>query len=176
MPRTMAATEAIAGNTNHHAAPFTIQAERDNPYGASKRAAEDHLRAYADASGAVSVNLLTGLVTGASGEDSLVGIESVIGSRFNDNLVGDSQANELSGGAGNDVLEGGAGDDTLIGGSGIDLLTGGEGDDVYEVDVTGDVIVEREGEGTDLVNVRLTSGSSLGLCTSITSPSLLVTM
>ena len=30
----------------------SIQAERDNPYGASKRAAEDHLRGYADASGA----------------------------------------------------------------------------------------------------------------------------
>lgn len=30
----------------------SIQAERDNPYGASKRAAEDHLRRYGDASGA----------------------------------------------------------------------------------------------------------------------------
>lgn len=30
----------------------SIQAERDNPYGASKRAAEDHLRRYGEASGA----------------------------------------------------------------------------------------------------------------------------
>jgi UDP-2-acetamido-2,6-beta-L-arabino-hexul-4-ose reductase len=30
----------------------SIQAERDNPYGASKRAAEDHLRGYGEASGA----------------------------------------------------------------------------------------------------------------------------
>ena len=41
-----------AGRTVPIAFASSIQAERDNPYGASKRAAEDHLRGYADASGA----------------------------------------------------------------------------------------------------------------------------
>ena len=41
--------------------------------------------------------------------DTLMGIENVIGSAFDDSIVGDDR---------NNVLEGGAGDDTLMGGTG----------------------------------------------------------
>ena len=43
---------AATGRSIPVAFASSIQAERDNPYGLSKRAAEDHLRRYAEASGA----------------------------------------------------------------------------------------------------------------------------
>lgn len=54
--------------------------------------------------------------------DRFAGIETVLGSSYNDTLSGDANANELLGGAGNDTLAGGAGADHLAGGEGIDLL------------------------------------------------------
>jgi Ca2+-binding RTX toxin-like protein len=44
----------------------------------------------------------------------------VVGSPFNDLLIGDSGPNRLSGGSGNDRLLGGGGVDTLVGGPGYD--------------------------------------------------------
>ena len=49
------------------------------------------------------------------------------------------------------VLIGNSANNTLNGGAGIDTMSGGAGDDIYVVDVTGDVINELAGEGTDLV-------------------------
>jgi Ca2+-binding RTX toxin-like protein len=65
--------------------------------------------------------------------DTLVGIENLIGSNFSDRLVGDGGANRLDGGTGGDTLDGGAGNDILVGGAGIgvDLLTGGAGVDNF---------------------------------------------
>jgi len=69
---------------------------------------------YAAAASAVTVNLsLAGAQnTGGAGIDTLVGIENLSGSGFNDTLTGDSANNILNGGAGNDALNGGAGIDT----------------------------------------------------------------
>jgi trimeric autotransporter adhesin len=61
-------------------------------------------------------------------------------------LVGNSAANTLTGYAGNDTLDGGAGADQLI---------GGLGNDTYVVDDAGDVIVELDAEGTDLVKASM---------------------
>ncbi|MEB3353377.1 MAG: FG-GAP-like repeat-containing protein, partial [Cyanobacteriota bacterium] len=76
-------------------------------------------------------------------------IEAVVGSGFDDVIIGDRQRNilrggagqdsldggldrdQLDGGSGNDTLKGGEGSDTLIGGGGQDLLIGGTGDDIY---------------------------------------------
>ncbi|MEX2170470.1 MAG: choice-of-anchor Q domain-containing protein, partial [Pirellulales bacterium] len=54
----------------------------------------------------------------------LVGVRigRVIGSEFNDTLIGDAGDNELSGGAGNDTLIGGGGSDILLGEAGFDQL------------------------------------------------------
>ena len=67
--------------------------------------------------------------TGGAGSDTLVSIENLTGSGFNDKLTGDGGGNVLTGGAGADRLEGGAGNDTLDGGSGSDFLDGGDGFD-----------------------------------------------
>ncbi|MEZ5775708.1 MAG: calcium-binding protein [Hyphomicrobiaceae bacterium] len=70
--------------------------------------------------------------------DLIVGVENIIGSAFNDTLVGNSAANVLDGGAGNDQIDGNGGDDTLIGGAGVNLLIGDAGNDTFIV-----------GDGTD---------------------------
>ena len=59
---------------------------------------------YSLSSAAVSVNLLTGLGSGGDAQgDILTGIESIIGSAFNDTLAGNGGANSLAGGVGNDT-------------------------------------------------------------------------
>jgi Ca2+-binding RTX toxin-like protein len=63
------------------------------------------------------------------GQDSLFGFETVSGSRFADNLVGDTRSNTLRGGPGDDKLSGDAGADTLLGESGDDYMDGGAGFD-----------------------------------------------
>lgn len=103
---------------------------------------------YFDSTGAVKANLsLTAAQnTGASGIDTLLSIENLIGSRFADTLIGNSDPNRLVGGAGNDKLDGGGG---------VDRLEGGAGNDIYTVDNVDDLIVEIVGEGTDLVNASV---------------------
>ena len=74
---------------------------------------------YSSASGAVTVNMTTGLTTGAAGSDSFSAFEEVRGSAFNDTITGDGQNNVLRGGGGIDLLNGGAGNDTLVAGAGV---------------------------------------------------------
>jgi Ca2+-binding RTX toxin-like protein len=73
--------------------------------------------AYADATSGVSVSLLlqgSAQDTGGAGSDTLIAIENLTGSAFNDHLIGD---------ANNNVIDGGPGDDTLDGGDGIDTVS-----------------------------------------------------
>jgi Ca2+-binding RTX toxin-like protein len=65
---------------------------------------------YATATAAVAVNLATSAPqnTNGAGVDTLTAIENLIGSRFNDKLMGDGADNIIEGGAGNDLLSGGA--------------------------------------------------------------------
>ncbi|NJL70544.1 MAG: cadherin-like domain-containing protein [Candidatus Competibacteraceae bacterium] len=86
---------------------------------------------YRFASAAVAVDLSAGIGTGGeAANDTLTSIENIIGSDFNDVLVGDQQVNELHALAGNDVLAGGGGADVLWGDSGDDVLRGGTVADV----------------------------------------------
>jgi Ca2+-binding RTX toxin-like protein len=81
---------------------------------------------YNASKAAVDVDLTRATQKGGHAEgDTLVGIENVMGSIFDDIMAGDGYANRLWGGAGNDTLFGRAGDDLLIGGAGADLLDGG---------------------------------------------------
>lgn len=68
---------------------------------------------YYDAVSAViiSLNKTTAQATGGAGIDTLVGIEDIIGSKFNDTLIGNSGSNFLFGRAGNDIMTGGLGAD-----------------------------------------------------------------
>ncbi|MBV9550597.1 MAG: VCBS repeat-containing protein, partial [Alphaproteobacteria bacterium] len=68
------------------------------------------------------VNLLTGTSSGGGlGNDSLINIQNVQGSTFNDTLVGDAGNNLLSGDSGNDVLFGHGGTNILLGGNDTDV-------------------------------------------------------
>jgi Ca2+-binding RTX toxin-like protein len=87
---------------------------------------------YGLSASAVNV-VLGGASTGGEAQgDTLVNIERVVGSSFDDNLTGDAQGNQLVGSGGDDILSGLAGDDNLIGGTGDDSLTGGSGADVLD--------------------------------------------
>ena len=82
-------------------------------------------------SGGVLVDLGGGVAfDNSSGDfDTLISIENVIGSAFDDIIGGDLGANVLDGSAGADQLFGGDGNDTLIGGDGGDQLFGENGND-----------------------------------------------
>ncbi|WP_322614400.1 retention module-containing protein [Pseudomonas sp. BIC9C] len=89
---------------------------------------------YAHATAGVTVNLslLAAQNTLGAGTDTLMGIENLVGSNFNDTLTGDNNNNVINGGLGNDILNGGGGDDLLIGGLGNNTLTGGAGADMLQ--------------------------------------------
>ncbi|MFO1327941.1 MAG: M10 family metallopeptidase C-terminal domain-containing protein [Rubrivivax sp.] len=93
------------------------------------------LAAYDASPGAVEVSLATGRGHGGDAEgDTLTGIEGLFGSRGNDTLTGDLDANLLRGAEGSDVLTGGPGNDTLTGGPQADrfVWSSGDGQDVIE--------------------------------------------
>ncbi|RLU06537.1 type I secretion target [Pseudomonas prosekii] len=87
---------------------------------------------HATAGVTVDLSLLTAQNTFGAGTDTLLGIENLTGSNFNDTLRGDNNSNVINGGLGNDVLNGGGGDDFLIGGLGNNTLTGGAGADTFK--------------------------------------------
>jgi Ca2+-binding RTX toxin-like protein len=89
------------------------------------------------------------------GGSTIVNVEGVEGSAFNDRLTGDAGPNRLLGGAGLDSLTGGDGDDTLDGGAGVDVLTGGAGNDLYVIDTASDGVIEAIGGGDDTVNASV---------------------
>jgi Ca2+-binding RTX toxin-like protein len=79
---------------------------------------------YAGAAVGVTVDLGSSAGAHGSGDgfDTLISIESAIGSASADTLVGNAQANALSGGGGNDRVTGALGCDTLTGGAGADVF------------------------------------------------------
>jgi serralysin len=111
---------------------------------------------YSQLQHGVSVNLLQGIAIGQGNVDTLISIENVTGSNFNDSLIGDAGANgfqgaggvdfldggagndSLRGDGGNDIIKGNVGNDLLIGGSGADKLEGGSGADVFQYFSTAD--------------------------------------
>ena len=80
--------------------------------------------------------------TVSAGADTLISIENLRGSQFDDRLIGNGLANHLEGDQGNDILNGLGGNDELI---------GGRGDDIYGVDTNFDVVVEVRDQGVDKV-------------------------
>jgi Ca2+-binding RTX toxin-like protein len=90
----------------------------------------------------VTVDLTAGTATDGWGNtDTLISIEGVEGSNFNDSIVGSSGDNRLDGRGGNDTIDGGAGNDWVefnnaTGGQGVQVnlatgqASGGQGSDV----------------------------------------------
>lgn len=112
---------------------------------------------YVNAVQGVHVDLNDGTVSnnGYGLSDTLISIEHLTGSAFNDVLVGNAANNNLVGGAGADVLIGLEGDDLLEGGGGANTMQGGRGDDFYIVSNAGDTLLELAGEGRDTVQTTL---------------------
>ncbi len=114
---------------------------------------------YGSASSAVVVSLADGTATGGGGNDTLQGIECLMGSAFGDSLTGDAYNNTLNGSAGSDTL------------------TGGLGDDTYVIENIDDVVIEVSDAGTDLVqsSISYTLTSYLENLTLIGSDSITAT-
>jgi Ca2+-binding RTX toxin-like protein len=85
----------------------------------------------------VNLALTTAQNTGSGGIDTIINVENVSGSLYDDALIGNSLANTLFGWTGNDTLSGAAGNDLLDGYAGADHLFGGAGNDVLTGGVTG---------------------------------------
>ena len=90
----------------------------------------------------------------ASG-DTYTGIENLLGSHFDDQLVGDGAKNILTGGDGEDVLIGNNGDDQLIGGPGADTLNGGAGKDT--------IVYLSPDDGVDLIQGFIPKDDQIGI-------------
>ena len=131
---------------------------------------------YVTAGAAVTVSLATGSGSGSDAQgDLLVGIENLTGSAFNDNLIGDNNANVFIGGGGADQMTGGAELDTasyvnsaagvtvsLVSGTGsggsaegdvlnqIENITGSALDDILTGSIYANVLIGAA--GNDLIN------------------------
>ncbi|RZJ43525.1 MAG: hypothetical protein EON86_05055, partial [Brevundimonas sp.] len=97
---------------------------------------------YANSASGVTVNLATGVAVHGGGTDTLISIESVVGSDFADELIGNDANNYIRAFAGDDLIDGAMGNDTM---------DGGLGDDTYLVDSEFDSVIEAENEGVDTV-------------------------
>ncbi len=114
---------------------------------------------------AVTADLTAGTATG-EGNDTLIGVENLTGSPYDDVLVGDANRNVLAGRDGDDTISAGAGYDLLVGGSGDDSLDGGsETDEAGFWDAPGPVTANltagtATGDGNDsLTDIESLSGS-----------------
>lgn len=113
---------------------------------------------YAHAVNDVLVDLGLGTSSGTEGVDTIVNVENLVGSSFDDILIGHSGANVISAGEGADSVDGYFGDDdlygeggndVLMGGPGIDKIDGGADDDRLDGNEGDDLI--RGGDGADFI-------------------------
>ena len=86
------------------------------------------------------------------GTDTLVNIEALIGTLYDDTLRGGTDADLLSGADGNDSLDGGGSNDTLNGGAGNDTLKGGRLADLLHGDMGDDWLLQDDVTGADTLD------------------------
>ena len=108
---------------------------------------------YFRAPNGVVADLGTGHAFG-EGSDTLVGVDTLRGSAFDDRLSGDERRNDISGGSGDDELWGAGHSDELNGGDGNDLVIGEDGDDFRMYGGAGDDFVSG-GDGDDVIQPEI---------------------
>ena len=123
---------------------YSYTANRAEPLAVGETAKDTFTYTVSDGKGGTDtaklVVTVTGVATGTSGKN---------------HLLGTKKAETLKGLGGDDILDGRAGNDTLDGGAGADRMLGGKGNDTYVVDSKGDKVIEKKGEGTDLVKASI---------------------
>lgn len=128
------------------------------------------IAAYVNSDTGVEVHVSGTIAAGGHAiGDTLLNIENLMGSFFDDVLTGDSADNVLFGEAGNDQLNGGPGNDILEGGSGADILNGGPGQDVasylfsekgVNINLSSTTIAGGHAEGDTLLHIENLGGSN----------------
>jgi len=107
------------------------------------------------------VDLTEGTING-DGSDTVMGVEDVLGSSYDDTIVGNDDPNLLFGSDGNDIISGKGGDDVgflllgLVGGAGDDTLFGDDGDDSLDGGAGNDLL--DGGIGEDIANNLFSEG------------------
>lgn len=103
---------------------------------------------YSATSNPLTINLSTGLATGAAiGNDQLVSIEHITTGTGNDTVIGNSDNNLIRTGNGADRVQGDDGRDRILGGAGNDTLLGGDGNDRLFGETDNDRLIG--GDGND---------------------------
>ena len=119
---------------------------------------------YADSAVGVNINLLTNVNTGGDAQGDLIyGVPNIIGSNFDDIIIGDTFSNSLYGGDGNDFLAGqGYGSNHMDGGAGIDTVSYEDSYSVVNVDLSITTSQDWGASGDTIVNVENLIGSAYG--------------
>ena len=101
---------------------------------------------YSAAGGAIFLYLrgATPQMFGGAGADTLISIETLIGTAFSDDMVAANSGNTFYGGGGDDQLTGGRGSDRLEGGDGDDLLYCG-----YDIEMDEEPVPNSNMAGTE---------------------------
>lgn len=154
-----AGNDAVSGDKGHDLLVQDTLDGNDTLDGGSGNDVVDYRNAFAapGKSGAITVNLTTGIVekrqNGAiAGRDTLVAIESVTGSSYDDTLTGSARSERMNGAAGNDSLSGLDGNDVLEGSDGNDVLSGGSGSNTLDGGLGNDRFVQDNLHGSDYID------------------------
>ncbi|MEZ5690848.1 MAG: tandem-95 repeat protein [Rickettsiales bacterium] len=117
---------------------------------------------YADSTTAVNINLYDNINTGGDAQgDSLVGVPNIIGSDFDDTIIGDGFANSLYGGLGDDLLAGrGFGGNHMDGGDGVDTVSYAESSQVVSINLDSTGSQGWGASGDTLVSIENLIGSA----------------
>jgi Ca2+-binding RTX toxin-like protein len=110
----------------------------------------EYVRLLATFTGGVGddvADAITGTLTGFT-EGTLAELQDSLG----DSFIGDTGNDTVVGGSGNDSLSGGEGNDSLIGGDGYNFFIGGAGNDTLTGGVDGDIFLDEDTNGGDVID------------------------
>ena len=110
----------------------------------------DHLNAAALSTGETQHEIFAFTVKDSAGNTVDKTIDITVNGQ-DDVIIGTTGNDTLNGTGGRDIVMGDAGNDTINENGGFDVLLGGAGNDIYVLSGGGGLIIEFEGEGTDLV-------------------------